>query len=248
MASIPPWRKSPSPAQRAQPQPSAEAKPDTPGVLPAPGPSTPGDGSRDDGGQALLEHAGRHRLFDDDVDAAFLATMSVEVAAQHIMLRLARRKGQMARAALLREVTELLLGLPEERFLKRVLLGLADAGRIIDIYPLELFFEVKERAPDRLPFARFSPFVKNRVELEATTFELGEAIRIQIPLAMRLRAFALEGGGFPGYALCPGPPAEYELELFEPGEFWVLLRGEVRKEHLLDRIRLKVADSTEGSA
>lgn len=216
--------------------------------MPLRGPGHSGDATREDGGQALLEHAGRHRLFDDDVDAAFLATMSVEVAAQHIMLRLARRRGQMARAALLGEVTELLLGLPEERFLKRVLLGLADAGRIIDIYPLELFFQVKERAPDRLPFARFSPFVKNRSELEGQTFEPGAPIRIQVPLAMRIRAFALEGGGFPGYALCPGPPAEYELEFFEPGEFSVLLRGELRKEHLLDRIRLKVADSTEGSA
>lgn len=215
--------------------------------LASPGPSSPvpgpgGEGRRHPDATLLLDQSGRSRLLDDGVDGATLGAMSVDVAAEYVMLRLARRRSEVARAALLEEVTELLLQLPDERFLRRVLLGLAEAGRIVDIYPLELLFRVRERAPERVPFAKYSPFVKNRVELETQTFLVEAPICFQVPLAMRIRAFALEGGGFPGYAFSPGPPAEYVLELGAPGEFSVLLRGELRKEHWLDRIRLKVAE------
>lgn len=253
MATLPPWRKPPSPALRRGAQP-ASAGPEGPsgvaareGLAPV-GPGSRGEGGGEDALAALVEKSGRARLLDDDVDGPALAAMSVEVAAEYVMLRLARRRARVERAALVEEVSELLLGVPDERALRRILLALQDAGRIVDVYPLELLFRIRERAPERVPFARYSPFVKNRAALEAEPHEVEAPIRFQIPLGMRIRAFALEGGGFPGYVFAPGPPAAYDLELGASGDFTVLLRGELRKEHWLDRIRLKVVDSEPGSA
>lgn len=253
MATLPPWRKPPSPALRrgAPPVSAGTDGPREPVAKegPAPvGPGARGEGGGEDSLAALVEKSGRNRLLDDGVDGAALGAMSADVAAEYVMLRLARRRKQVERAALLEEVSALLLGVSDDRALRRILLGLQDAGRIVDVYPLELLFRIRERAPDRVPFARYSPFVKNRAQLESELHRVESPIRFQIPLAMRIRAFALEGGGFPGYVFSPGPPAAYDLELGEAGTFTVLLRGELRKEHWLDRIRLKVVDSEPGSA
>ncbi len=54
---------------------------------------------------------------------------------------------------------------------------------------------------------------------------------------------ALDGGGTPGYCFAPGAPGEYILELGAAGTFSLLLRGDVRKQSLVDRIVLRVEDT-----
>jgi hypothetical protein len=186
---------------------------------------------------------GEGRLGDPTVTSAELASMGALVAARHLMTLLARRRRDVGRAEVVDEAARLLLGLEDPRLARRLLLDMGDAGRIVDVYPLEVLAEVMRRRPDWLEGLRFGPVVENAAELRGRVFGVEERVPLQVPLALRLKAFALEGGGAPGYCLAPGPPGLYHLELGAAGRFCLLLRGEVRREHRVDRVILHVEDA-----
>jgi hypothetical protein len=186
---------------------------------------------------------GDGRIGADDVTSEELASMGSLVAARHLMVLLAKKRSD--RGAALAEVGELLIGLDDPLVVRRLLLELPDAGRIVDIYPLEVLAYVVERRPELVPGIVLAPFVTNRAALAATTFTVEAPIRVEVPLALKMKAFALDGGGTPGYCFAPGAPGEYILELGAPGTFSLLLRGDVRKQSLVDRVVLRVEDQPE---
>lgn len=202
---------------------------------------SPEDRQRKQRSQATL--LGEGRIGDDTVTAPELAAMGSSVAARHLMVLLAKKRAD--RSAALASVGDLLLELGQPTLVRRLLMELPDAGRIVDIYPLEVLAYVLERRPELLDGFDFAPFVENKAELEAQVFEVEAAIRLRLPLALRLRAFALDGGGTPGYCLAPGAPGEYILELGEAGTFSLLLRGELRKKSLIDRLQIRVVEPPE---
>ena len=116
-------------------------------------------------------------------------------------------------------------------------------GRIVDIYPLEILAYLLERAPEIMSKHEFRPFVRNRDELVSGQFGVGEPIELRVPLALKMRSFALDGGGNPGYAFAPGPPGVYWLEFGQKGTFAMLLRGEMRRFSYIDRLTLTIHDT-----
>jgi hypothetical protein len=140
----------------------------------------------------------------------------------------------------------LVLALGEQRpdAVKKILLALGDAGRIVDLYPLELLIYVLERRAELLPGISCGNFIKNKPELEAKVWVVEEPVTIKLPINVRIKAFALEGGGSPGYCLQPGPPDAYVLEFGDAGSFSAAFRGEMRDRTLVDRVRLTIRDDS----
>lgn len=184
----------------------------------------------------------RERIGDETLDAASLGDLSVLLAAEHLMLLLAKGRGKKPRAALLAEVGDLLLGHPRPEQVKKILAAMAEL-RIVDIYPLEVLAYVLEREPRLLEDCRFDSLIKNKRLLQAFVFEVEAPIRIELPLSAKVRAMALEGGGTPGYHLYPGGLAEYFIELGDEGSWTLLLRAEIHRASVLDRVVLQVRDT-----
>ncbi|MFO0723434.1 MAG: hypothetical protein U1E65_06620 [Myxococcota bacterium] len=185
----------------------------------------------------------RARLGDESLDKDELSSLSALLASEHLFLVSARQAKTKPRSVIIEDLGDLLLATGRPDFVKKVLLQMAEAPRILDVYPLELLAYVLERQPRFLPGISFSPFIKNRGDLEAQTWAVEEPIRLELPLQAKLRAMALEGGGAPGYHLYPGPLSEYFVELGAAGRFTLLLRAEIRKESLVDRVTLDVIDA-----
>jgi hypothetical protein len=244
----------PGPRIRPTPQPkTAEAPPAIPAAEPeAPQPAREsplfpaiarGDERRDRQKQDSQDRLmGEGRIGDESVTAKELAEMGSLVAARHLMVLLAKGRGKKPRAEVLGHVGELLIALDRPEVVRRLLLELPDAGRIIDIYPLEVLDYVLARRADLLPGFEYGAIVLNKSELEASTFRVEEPIAVRVPLSLKMRAFALDGGGTPGYCFSPGPPGEYHLEVGDAGRFSLLLRGDVRKISLVDRLIVEVTD------
>lgn len=240
-----------SAARRRRPQPAtggrrgdgrrptdrAQAARKTVGDLPEP------QDERDSRERARAELLAEGRLGDPTVTARELAHMGTHVAARHVMVRLAMDRADRPRTELIAETGALLIALERPDLVRRLLLELPDAGRIVDVYPLEVLAYVLEHRPDLLPEFSFGRIVLNRQALEASTFAVGETIELEVPLALKMRAFALEGGGSPGYDFAPGAPGTYELEFGAPGTWRILIRGDVRGFGVVERLTLRVGGS-----
>lgn len=192
--------------------------------------------------QPLLFEA---RLGDPSITSDELRAMSSLMAGRHLMTLLSKRREGFARADLIREVGELLLGMDDGPWARRLLLQMVDAGRIVDIYPLEVMAWLIENHPGSVDRADFGSVVLNKAVLENRTHAVGGIIVFKVPLSLKMKAFALEGGTAPGYVMAPGPPARYLLEVHAPAEVTVLVRGDIRKTSFLDRVRLNVEDVPE---
>ena len=161
------------------------------------------------------------------------------------MVLLAKGRRDHPRAEVLARVGELLIELDRPELVRRLLLEMPDAGRITDIYPLEVLAYVLDRRPDLLLGFEYGAIVLNRSVLERSTFRVEAPISLAVPLSLKMRAFALDGGGTPGYCFSPGAPGEYLFEVGEAGTFSLLLRGDVRKISLVDRLMVEVVDPPE---
>ena len=189
---------------------------------------------------------GEDRIGDPTVTAGELARMGNLVATRHLLTLLAMRRSKVSRDEVVQEVADLLLALDDGPAARRLLLQMAEVGRIVDIYPLEVMVRMMERDPTAMPKTRFAPVILNAVQVEGVRWSVGEVIPLKVPLNLRLKGFALEGGGTPGYALAPGPPARYELEIGAAGTFRLLFRGDVRREARVHRVVVEVRDTPLG--
>jgi len=205
-----------------------------------PGPDARQERERKDAEGQLL---GEGRIGDPDVTPAELRAMGSLVAGRHLMTLLARRRAEADRAEVIREVAELLLGMEDGPWARRLLLQMAEAGRIVDVYPLEVMTYLVENHPGAIDRAAMGTVVLNKDLLEAQTHVVGGLVVIKVPLGLKMKAFALEGGHAPGYVLAPGPPAHYLLEVHEAGDFTILVRGDLRGASLIDRVHLTVAEA-----
>lgn len=187
------------------------------------------------------------RLGDPSVSSAELRAMGSLVAGRHLMTLLARRRAQTERAEVIKEVGELLLGMDDGPWTRRLLLQMAEAGRIVDIYPLEVMAWLIEHHPGAVERLDFGPVILNKARLESEAHIVGGLIVLKVPLSLKMKSFGIEGGAAPGYIMAPGPPAHYLLEVHEPAQLTVLVRGDIRRTSLVDRVRLNVVPDPESN-
>ena len=182
----------------------------------------------------------RGRLGSPDLALDHLRSLSSQLVAEHVMILLANQRAKNSRAEVLHEVSELLMAMNQPERINKILGLMPQVGRIVDIYPLEVLAYILERAPQLLSKHEFRGFIRNREELQSKPYGVGIPIEIRVPLALKMRAFALQKGGYPGYTFAPGPPGIYWLELGGAGQFEFLLRGEIRKNSYIDRLSLEI--------
>jgi hypothetical protein len=185
---------------------------------------------------------GEGRIGDETMTAAEMLSMGSLVAARHLMVLLAKLRRDRPREDVLRHVGDLLIQINRPPIVRKLLLEMTDAGRIVDIYPLEVLAYVLERRADLLDDIAFGRVILNREEIESSVFPVDATIVVKVPLSLKMRQFALEAAGAPGYWFAPGPPGEYHLEVGESGTFRVIVRGDIRKKSLVDRVVLTVED------
>lgn len=129
---------------------------------------------------------------------------------------------------------------PSDRALARsAFRELGPATGIVDLYPLEVLAHAVETYPGHLPKAGFGSLVRNggerRRELVTDT---RTPIELEYSPDLRIRAFALVGGGRPGYRLDPGDaPGTHLLSFDSPGRFEILISGATRAGYtIIDRL------------
>lgn len=222
--------------------PEAAAPP--PGEIPL-DPRSPAGGDREPSAREA-QLLGADVLGRDDLSPSLFRELGDFVAERHVFLRMARPRPDRGREV--RELAGLLRELGDGARAKRILEHLLRAERFFDIYPLELIARLAEVEPGYLPDVGLEPVVTNKRFLETRIFDVEDVIPLHLPLAARVRAFAVEGGATPGYCLSPGPPGRYELELASPGRFELLLGARLRGRDRVERVRLWVEDGPESEA
>ncbi len=197
-----------------------------------------GPGQKEEQEQAQKQLTGEGRIGAEDVGPEELRSMGSIFACRHLLTLMAKHRAQRQEA--ITQLGELLYELADPKYSLRLITEMLEFGRIVDIYPLELMDYLVERYPDYLPGVARSELVLNRKFLTSRIFSVEEEVPLKLSLNTKLKAFAIKGGGSPGYHLYPGPPGQYTIEFGEPGSFQILLRGEQRKRMLVDTLSINI--------
>ena len=182
----------------------------------------------------------KHKLGQDSFPEAELQGLTPHLFAEHLMLLLANRRKSKSRTSVMEEIATMLIHLEDPERARKILALMPKVGRIVDIYPLELLDYLLRESPDSITGHSRHGFIKNRSELEAKVFKLGDTIELRVPLALKLQSFALKGGGSPGYTLAPGPPGVYWIELGQAGEYRLLFQGQMRRQSFVDTLLVRL--------
>lgn len=168
--------------------------------------------------------------------------------AKHVMIlaEVFRRTTGASRGEALGYLAAMFVGLRDRSFGRLALKEFGPSTGILDIYPLEVVEHVLEQHPGYLPKAGFGTiFRKDGEDRRELTAKVDEEIWLDYPESLKVRGFALKGGGCPGYVFEPGPePGRYRLVFHTPGRFEVLLSATNRAGYtMIDRVRVEVRDT-----
>lgn len=128
-------------------------------------------------------------------------------------------------------------------FARNALKELGPGTGIIDLYPLEVMAHLLESYPGFLPRAGFGRlFTPGRGKTETLHLRPGVPRLLRYSTELKVRGFALSGGGRPGYTFEPGPETgRYSLRIDTPGEYELLVSAVTKSGHtIIDRLNVKV--------
>jgi hypothetical protein len=137
----------------------------------------------------------------------------------------------------------LFAGLGDRAFARQAIKELGPATGIIDIYPLEVIEHCLEAYPGLLLKAGFGTLFV-RPKKRSLDLEAGVPETLEYPAGLKVRGFALKGGGTPGYRFEPGDrEGRYVLMIFAPGRYRLLISALTRSGHtVIDRFDAIVRD------
>jgi hypothetical protein len=134
--------------------------------------------------------------------------------------------------------------LGDRAFARQAIRELGYGTGIIDLYPLEVIEQLVESYPGLLVKVGFGTlFVRPRAD-SSLEMEAGVPSSLEYPGSLKIRGFAIKGGGRPGYAFEPrDQEGSYSLTIFSPGRFQLLISGVTRSGHtVIDRVEVVVRD------
>lgn len=172
----------------------------------------------------------------EDIKEAFRTPLRV---ARHLNV-LARRltDGREGRPAAVRAIADTILELGPV-FGRRVLSSFQAGVGIGEVYPLEVLEDIVLRSPRFVPHVKLAPFLQTPPRVQGTE---GEPLEVRCDPALKITAFALKGGGYPGYAFEPAPePGCFSLLVDTAGRYQLLLLGvDAQKNEALQELRVHV--------
>jgi hypothetical protein len=137
----------------------------------------------------------------------------------------------------------LFVAVGDRGFARNALKELGPGTGIIDLYPLEVMAHLLETYPGFLPRAGFGRlFTPGRGKTETLHLRPGVPRLLRYSADLKVRGFALSGGGRPGYTFEPGPETgRYSLRIDTPGEYELLVSAVTKSGHtIIDRLDVKV--------
>lgn len=137
----------------------------------------------------------------------------------------------------------LFVAVGDRGFARNALKELGPGTGIIDLYPLEVMAHLLEAYPGFLPKAGFGRlFTPGRGKTETLHLRPGVPRLLEYSAEIKVRGFALSGGGRPGYTFEPGPETgRYSLRIDTPGEYELLVSAVTKSGHtIIDRLNVKV--------
>lgn len=130
----------------------------------------------------------------------------------------------MSRDAAIGNAAHFLAGFSAVQNIRKVLADL-ESSPIRDVYPLEVLMKILDERPDLLPGVRGGHVVGNADALAKGAVVLaGHPVQVQLPRDVRIKSFALLGGGRPGYEFHPHKDeGVFQLLVDTPGRFMFAL-------------------------
>ncbi len=135
------------------------------------------------------------------------------------------------------------VSLNDRRFGRLALKEFGPATGIVDIYPLEVVAHVLDRWPAFLPkISRGKLFSSEGAKAEALSLWAGEPKVLSYDPTLKIRGFALMGGGTPGYRFEPTNDASdsYWLTVDSPGSYTLLISGVRAGQTIVEQLQVKV--------
>lgn len=174
-----------------------------------------------------LRLQGQTDSFDPDLTPVDVERLGNLKAASH-MVRLYDHwmLDGLDRGLAIQKAVEWLSGFSKTTNIRKVL-GEMESKPIRDVYPLEVMVEFLKACPEKIPGFQQGPIIgQSSVLSEEKRIFAGHPCQIPVPPNMRLKAFALLGGGRPGYEFFPSPNNEkYTLQIDTPGTWEFALLG-----------------------
>ncbi|MBK8012312.1 MAG: hypothetical protein IPK13_13265 [Deltaproteobacteria bacterium] len=190
-----------------------------------------------------------------DVEAARNAFPSPLAYARHAIVLAAkfRQSTGATREEALEYLTRLFVGLSDLSFARQALRSFGPDTGIIDIYPLEIIERVLLRYPGFLHKTGFGRvvFVDAPGDERPYRLERGKASTLRYSRALKVRGFAILGGGRPGYRLTPLATADdaIALTIERDGQYSLLLSAITRTGFtIVDRIDVNVGPGIDARA
>lgn len=137
----------------------------------------------------------------------------------------------------------LFVALKDKSFARNALKEFGAGSGILDLYPLEVVEHILDHYPTFLPKVGFGRFFR-RVAEEASVLHTDTAtpLILTYPEELKIRGFALRGGGRPGYLFEPADQlGSYRLAIDSPGKFSFLISSLSRTGHtMIERLDVVV--------
>lgn len=154
--------------------------------------------------------------------------------AQHAMVLTAQRQQEgLPREQAVEFLAKLYLGVTDRTYANKALRQFGAATGVLDVYPLEVMQHLLQHAPGFLRKVQLGSFF-TQVPKGGYRTELGTPVVLRYDDSLRVRGFALRGGGQPGYLFEPvDPPGTYHLSFAQAGTFQVSISALTKDGHLL---------------
>lgn len=192
-----------------------------------------------EGRRHLFEEVGLDRMgdpsLDDPREMRRLLGPSARFAQHAMLLAEQKRAAGATREEALAYLAGLYLRCGDAAYANKALREFGPATGIVDLYPLELVDYLLTHSPSFLAkTSRGSFFVDLPEQLSGVA---GQPVTLRYPPELRIRGFAIRGGGSVGYSFEPkDPPGTHHLTVETPGSFELLISA-------LDRDRRWVVQS-----
>jgi len=169
--------------------------------------------------------------------------------AKHVMVlgeAFARATGAH-RSEVVQYMATMYAAMPDRAFARQALKEFGPATGVLDVYPLEIVEELVLRYPGSLPKVGFGRlFVRPQAD-SAKALELveGRSSALSYPKNLKIRGFAIKGGGNPGYLFEPDEhPGAYRLRIDLPGRYRLMISAITRSGHtIVDTLNANVRPS-----